>query len=180
MQVELRRNQDILIVTGMGVIAFAMWDVLKTVLYFFFHRKEFSDTLTDALNEMSVDDPIVASWISDHSIIFSIVFYGFIFIFSLFIFLFRLYLGNHARAEGKGQPQGVGYLWVSGIVIIGHVLSFYLTILSLFDDIDHFMDNLMTAVIDLTSFFVLLQMIVASIKVRIIRDKLARRQSHAA
>ena len=104
LQLRLRKNQSDLVAIGLGVIAFGVWSVIKTVLYVAFHTES-------VLGSLEGDKYLILTfWI----LLGGVLAIG---------LALRLYIGLSAIAEGKGKKRKAGYIVLS---LLMSVLSFVL------------------------------------------------------
>ena len=109
-EVKLRRFGNLLTVSGLGVIAFGVWNVLKMILVFVMQR----DMIEAIFAEISANALIKYITIA---IIAAIM---------LLDFLIRLFVGLSARAEGFGKKKGVAYIVFAVLLVLGSVSSLVL------------------------------------------------------
>ncbi len=170
MQKELRKNQDTLIVTGLGVIFFAFWNIVKTVMFLLLCQDKIKDLTEPLLSMYSLPE---------QKLFFNVIFYSLITIAEIISFCFTMYIGLSARAEGMGGSRSCIYLVLSFFLVFFNLGLIYYNILFFDIHFEYLSDEIMAIIFELSSFFTLLQMIISAIKVKIIRHKLARRSSHA-
>lgn len=143
-EIQLRRYQNLLTISGLGVIAFGAWSVLKTILLLFF-RKDYLERLPD--------DPM-----------FLVILYVLIGVILLIDFVIRLFIGLSARAEGFGKKKGYAYI----------VLAILLAILSLASLVMIFFDTSYTSIpemvvsviVEATSLIVIIELLVGAFAVK--------------
>ncbi|MBQ7715557.1 MAG: hypothetical protein IJT70_06785 [Clostridia bacterium] len=156
-EVKLRRFGNLLTVSGLGVIAFGVWNVLKMILVFVMQR----DMIEAIFAEISADALIKYITIA---IIAAIM---------LLDFLIRLFVGLSARAEGFGKKKGVAYIVFAVLLVLGSVSSLVLV----FYDTDSLTKNpiLQTAVsviLEITSMVATIELIVAAVTVKKIKSEI--------
>ena len=93
MEKELRKRQILLAEAGIGVILFAVWNVVKVNLYL-----GLSELPVELLHEAAVRDGIDEKML----LTFMIIIIAGILIWQLSI---RLYIGMSANAEGRGKKK---------------------------------------------------------------------------
>ena len=91
-EVKMRRYQNLLTVSGLGVIMFGVWSVLRTILLLFFQQ----NAVSQAFNDESVTVRILS--------------YTILAVMLLADSLSRLFVGLSARAEGFGKKKGYAYI----------------------------------------------------------------------
>ena len=159
MEKKLRRNQDALMISGLGVMLFAFWSIIKIIITAILDP-------TGLLQQLSAEvDPTFAST----NIYLFLVIVILIIYFSLDLGI-RLYVGLSARKEGRGQYKKNGRPRTAYIV-----LAFILTLLSAYmiyqlcsnlAVTDQPLDVIAALIVEITSFFTLVGMIRSAIIVR--------------
>ncbi len=161
MEKELRRYQSILSASGLAVIVFGVWSAAKTLILLFSGFGPYD--IRAMLEELDAPPGTL-------TVLFIIIFI----ILNIEIF-FRLFVGLSARAEAAGKKKRVVYLVFAWIILAFSVLS----IISVFQTgfaTDPW-DAVVTLIIEATSLFALINMIVASGKVRRLRKELATQEN---
>ena len=153
MPAELRRQQNTLVVISTGVIAFAMWSVLKTFLYCFFHQSELLN-ITPEMEEGAI-------------LISQIILYILVFLALALDLIPRIYVARSAIAVGRGRKKGKAYIVVSALMAAESVAS----ILAEFFFMDsatfsNSLDTFASVLVDLTSLLMWIELIIAAMKVR--------------
>lgn len=145
-QLSLRKNQNNLVVIGLGVIAFGVWSTIKAVLYTAFN--------TESLLGESAGDNLVtlALWI--------------IMAFILAIDLsLRLYVGLNAIAEGRERKRKTGYIVMALLMALGNFVSVAAE-LYFIRSTESIGTVIVTIVVDLTSGIMLTEMVVSAIRAK--------------
>ena len=141
---KMRRYQNLLTVSGLGVIIFGLWSVLKTILLLF--MKE------GILSEIP-DDTFVR-------VMFFLILGGIL----LIDVLIRLYVGLSARAEGFGKKKGYGYVVIAILMALASLTSL---VLIFFDTNEQSLWELIVSVIvEATSLVVTIELLVAAFTVK--------------
>ena len=141
---KMRRYQNLLTVSGLGVIIFGLWSVLKTILLLF--MKE------GILSEIP-DDTFVR-------VMFFLILGGIL----LVDVLIRLYVGLSARAEGFGKKKGYGYVVIAILMALASLTSL---VLIFFDSNEQSIWELIVSVIvEATSLVVTIELLVAAFTVK--------------
>ena len=149
-EVKMRRYQNLLTVSGLGMIVFALWSVLKTILLFCFNEKLLAEVPDDTLFRV---------------ILFSIV--GFIW---LLDFLMRLFVGLSARAEGFGKKKGNAYIVVAVLIALGSLASL---VMIFFDtSVQSIIELIVSAIVEATSLIVVIELLVAAYTVKKLKKEL--------
>ena len=92
-QIKLRKYQNTLVVVGMGVIAFGIWSVIKTVMLTAFNK--------DEMAELSAQGTAV-----------EVVFWVMLGIMLAIDLWLRLYVGLAAIQEGRGKKRKAYIAWI--------------------------------------------------------------------
>ena len=141
---KMRRYQNLLTVSGLGVIIFGLWSVLKSILLLF--MKE------GILSEIP-DDTFVR-------VMFFLILGGIL----LVDVLIRLYVGLSARAEGFGKKKGYGYVIIAILMALASLTSL---VLIFFDSNEQSIWELIVSVIvEATSLVVTIELLVAAFTVK--------------
>ena len=147
---KMRRYRNLLTVSGLGVIIFGLWSVLKTILLLF--MKE------GILSEIP-DDTFVR-------VMFFLILGGIL----LIDVLIRLYVGLSARAEGFGKKKGYGYVVIAILMALASLTSL---VLIFFDSNEQSIWELIVSVIvEATSLVVTIELLVAAFTVKKLKKEL--------
>ena len=147
---KMRRYRNLLTVSGLGVIIFGLWSVLKTILLLF--MKE------GILSEIP-DDTFVR-------VMFFLILGGIL----LVDVLIRLYVGLSARAEGFGKKKGYGYVVIAILMALASLTSL---VLIFFDTNEQSLWELIVSVIvEATSLVVTIELLVAAFTVKKLKKEL--------
>lgn len=171
---ELRRNQDKLVTIGMGVITFSIWSIIRFFTQAFLNKDEIISNFWETVGELPED---MMEYMSDAVIL--LIYFGIVSIFMLIEVAIEFYVGLSAKAEGMGKKKGILYLIISVILAILNLMS-TITMLDFSKSSAeiHYkpLERVALALIDLTYFVVLVEMIFAAIKVkklkRMIQEKM--------
>ena len=146
---KMRRYRNLLTVSGLGVIIFGLWSVLKTILLLF--MKE------GILSEIP-DDTFVR-------VMFFLILGGIL----LIDVLIRLYVGLSARAEGFGKKKGYGYVVIAILMALASLTSL---VLIFFDTNEQSLWELIVSVIvEATSLVVTIESLVAAFSVKMLKKE---------
>ena len=147
---KMRRYQNLLTVSGLGVIIFGLWSVLKSILLLF--MKE------GILSEIP-DDTFVR-------VMFFLILGGIL----LVDVLIRLYVGLSARAEGFGKKKGYAYVIIAILMALASLTSL---VLIFFDTNEQSLWELIVSVIvEATSLVVTIELLVAAFTVKKLKKEL--------
>ena len=153
----LNKYKDMLIVSGFGVIAFGFWSVIKALLQLIFQYDEINARMDGELSDPE------QSWIV--YLIMIIVF--------ILIILIRSYVGISARSEGLGKKKSPVYIIVAILIL---VFDLYNTTYSIKDFVnasfDDIMDNSIELIVDITSYVIMIRMIISAIVVKVMKKRI--------
>ena len=162
MEKELRKRQILLAEAGFGVILFAVWNVAKVNLYL-----GLSELPVQLLHEEAVRDGIDEKFL----LYFIITIAAAILIWQLSI---RLYIGLSATAEGRGKKKGNAYLVWTAILLVTDLQMIWQTF-----GVDQLLagekitvDQITSFCLEAASMYVLLQLLLSGIRVKILRKKM--------
>ena len=153
MNSEQRKLQNTLSISGLALIAFCALDVLKFVLYWFLNQNAY-ETIKILLDEA----PAAAQ-----TLLFII--FGYI----LVEILLSVFVGLFARSEGKGKKRNIFYVIVAIFMVIYLLATGIYTIVYCFLDtitLESIFDSFISAFVDFTVVFVLIEIISSSLKLR--------------
>lgn len=150
MEAQLRRHQNTLRIMGPGVIIIELWVILKAIAIMIM----VPDSGTAMINTTAEDDSFY--------IIFSII---------LFLYLaidigLRLFIGLSARAEGMGKKKSVAYVVFAILLALVMAVAMVFELIHLTWVTDSVITFFVSAILNLTSIWFLIQVVVASIRVR--------------
>ena len=149
-EIKMRRYQNLLTVSGLGVIIFGLWTVLKTILLLFM-QEDMLDDLPDGL-------------------FYRVLFFTLIGGVLLIDFLIRLFVGLSARAEGFGKKKGYGYIVVAILIAIASLASL---VLIFFDTADRsILELIVSLIVEATSMIATVELLVAAFTVKKLKKEL--------
>ncbi len=149
-EIKMRRYQNLLTVSGLGVIIFGLWTVLKTILLLFL-QEDMVDDLPDGL-------------------FYRVLFFTLIGGVLLIDFLIRLFVGLSARAEGFGKKKGYGYIVVAILIAIASLASL---VLIFFDTADRsILELIVSFIVEATSMIATVELLVAAFTVKKLKKEL--------
>ena len=149
MKAKLIREETALSISGMAVMAFGLWTIIRVVMEIL----------------INMGPVIEASKGSDEFIVYIIVCVIMIFA-SLIALGLRAYIGLSARSFGRGKDKGILFIIVTGIVIFIDTAAL---VYSFFQSLDLAISDIAAIFVDLTSLFALVRVMVAAISVRAYR-----------
>ena len=147
-QAHVRQLQETLTVVGAGVIAFASWSLVKTILMFLLLDEGGQREMLGISDALSMRAFYIA---------FAVV--------ALFDLAVRLFVSRSARAEGRGKRKGVAYLVVGALLAVLSVVNIVLIALGTAQSSGLF-DMVIGIIIEITSAATLVLMIVCAIRLR--------------
>ncbi len=157
MERELRRYQSILAASGLAVIAFGVWDLVKGVIILLFGN----DNLRDLIEQLGLPWEVFAVTL----VIILIIFFLFL--------LLRLFIGLSAYSESKGKKKGKAYLILAGILFVMSIISITTYFGSSYSS--SYLDLIVALIVEATSAYAFFEMIYAGVKVKKIRKQLEER-----
>ena len=141
---KLRRYQNLLTVSGLGVIAFGIWSVIKTILLLFFNK------------ELLADMP-------DNTLAY-VILYIFIGVLLLIVFSIHLFVGLSARAEGFGKKKGSAYIVVAILMALLSLASLVTVFFKA--DKTSLLELAVSVIVEATSLIVMIELLVAAFTVK--------------
>ena len=158
MEAEIRRHETTLIYSGYAVIAFGLWSIIRTVLM----------RLMDpaALQRLFFDD---ASLSLEE---YGTVLYWILLVLLVLDLLYRTYLGMSAVREGQGQKKKWVYVVLAFLYAEGCVVGDVRALISPPGGV-YSLDLIVGTVVDLTSCVALLEIVWASVHLRLLKKKAA-------
>ena len=146
METKLRKYRDTLSITGMGVIVFGVWMVIKFIL-----------------STVFMDDYLAKNGIVLSDRMSEIVYYVFITVLLAVSVALRVKVGSDAIKEGKGKKRGIFYIFVAAFIYVpASVYSLYTG----FSDMSDVFDSVTGMFVELTSLITTLEMLVSAIRVK--------------
>ena len=172
MQTELIKHRHTLAVVGMGAIAFGIWSLIKSILYFVL-----VEPLSDIINE-NLDSIIDSNFEALAALALSILIVG---LFVLIDMLFRWKVGRRAMAISRGDKDpGVGFFILSAILLLMDLSELVLGVSSIVGAIsssEDMIDQISTLLVDFTSVVMLIEMLFAAIMIRKKEKKISEGQN---
>ena len=170
MERKLRRYQNVLVCVGSGVIMFGFWGAVKSVMNMILKKQEIA---TLAI-QMGVSEETV-------SMMMPFMFIATLIVVALDVTL-RMIVGLSARREGRARDEKKHWAYLVFAVILAMI-----TLSSLFTDIatvdynySGVLDSVITAVIDLTSFVMSIELFVTGVKVKVLKKKCRKAKAEEA
>ncbi len=157
-----RKNQDTLVATGNGILAFGFWGIIKTILYLIVRRKEFLKEFYIPADETGLGRDQIET-------IIVILFFAVLVFSVLLVTWAHTYVGLHARSEGLGRKHSSVYLFIAGILLLSSVTSVCYEIWTIAAGSEDSWDMIASLIVDLTMIITIAQMIRAARKVKAYR-----------
>ncbi len=156
---ELRRNQDTLAIFGQGVVAFGIWSIIRTLTTYYYQFPEFWKSART----------------QEYPVLHAVLTFLIVAILIALMLALRAYIGLSARAEAMRGQRKTAYLFAAGVLIIGQLFLVAAEVWVFFyDEMDT--DRIVSCFIELTSAVTIIEMIVASCRVKRITKALENRQ----
>ncbi len=155
MERELRRFRDHLRISGMGIIVFGFWSVIRTTIYAITNRKELMSDVTESV------DPELAATI--YAITFAVIL--------IFILIMRWFMGIRAIREAKGQKAGSMYILLAFLYVVTYIAVLALEIFDYKDMQISLIEEIVTVIVDLTSLSMFVELLYAVIQVRAMKKR---------
>ena len=149
-EVKLRRYENLLTVSGLGVIVFGLWSVIKTLLVLFMQE----DTLADMPD----------------STLIRVIFFTIIGLVLLVDLLLRLFVGLSARAEGFGKKKGVVYIVFAILLAIVSLISVGMIFFDM--DEESIVEIIVSVIVEGTSLIVVIELLIAAFNVKKLKKEL--------
>lgn len=159
METKIRREEDTLFLSGLAVIIFGIWGSLKICITFFLESEAVLKTVdVDGLDLLLV----------------KIITFAFVLILCLIDLFFRLRIGIPAMKESREKGQSHYYLILAGFYLLTDAIAFLSVFIVPGGDVDvaektDLMSRVTKFIIQASSCYVLLQLIISSIKLRRLR-----------
>lgn len=162
-RIRFRKIRSRLGISAFGVMAFAVWSIIRTILQMFFGT-------TPTLNEVNngVAAQTIEAQVDDSVIVLILVVV--LTVLAVEIAL-RLFIGLSARAESKGKKKSIVYIILAGLFI-----PFYVTIIIYSFQNSNYLesnvfDNIISIILDITSLISFIELFVSAIMLRRMRKK---------
>ena len=159
MQTELIKHRHTLAVVGMGAIAFGIWSLIKSILYFVLVEPIFK-TISSNYDDLS--NSKYEAWVLV-AITFAIV--------VMFVLI--------AVSRGDKEP-GVGFFILSSILLLmdmAELIMGALSIAGIIPSDEDITDQISTLLVDFTSVVMLIEMLFAAIMIRKLVRKISEGQN---
>lgn len=152
MNANLNKTEINLISAGTGMLFFGLWTFIKISLSYLIFGM---DQYIRPEDEVYRTPIIITTWAI-----------------TVLLTLLYCYIGLTARGEGKGKRKSVFYLILIGFMLLVRTLVITLEILAVFFSETGKFTLLVTVIVDITAFFMLLEIMINSAKLRSLREQL--------
>ena len=170
-EIKLRKYEHALVISGVGVIAFGLWSIIKAATYFILLPL---DQLKAAAMGQELGDVQLQATDRETAILLAAAI-----IFVLVLdFAVRLYIGRSAFVDGRRlKKKRFAYVIMAMFVAAGLVSNLVTRCVQMGSDKETAWDNVVASanvsvVVDITSLLALIEMIAAAIMVRRLRKRL--------
>ncbi len=167
--VEIKKNikkcESNITITGIGVLVFGLWDVLKFIIQTAYGSIDIARELSEIELDSEID-PIIVPLITFFFILFV----------SLIIIVVHCFIGLRAIGYGRGIKRKWGFLFFAGIIAVMTAIGIPDYFVS--RDGRFFIDDTVVAaaLVDLTLCYILCDMIFSAIGLKIFSSKLEQEQ----
>ena len=169
--VRLRRHENNLMIIGMGIMIFGMWDIAKTMGILFLNKRIFIDAISENMNGVENVDGVFSD-----GFVFTI-FAGLVISILLVSIAARLIIGISAVSVARKKKKRFFYIPVAVLYIISSIITVYLIIKSVVDTLSgtdiivlETRDSpIVSVVIEITNIIMMIEVVVSSIKIRKLR-----------
>ena len=175
-QIKLRKYENILAISGVAVIAFGVWTIIKSAFYLLLQPFDIEifippEQLAEMEAEMGPNVDILTSG----------VIVGAIFFILFLDLLLRFYIGRSAYADGRARKRKrVIYVIVAIIMAVAFANGIWVTVSNLFfgepteqsEGVEYMRGVFTSVLLDMTSLLALIELIVSAIQVRRLRKEL--------
>ena len=174
MQTELIKHRHTLAVVGLGAIAFGIWSLIKSILYF---------VLVNPIGNIIASNYDYTNDSEYETVIVLIISFGIVGLFVLADMLFRWRVGRKAMAISRGEREpGVVFFILSAILMLMDLAELVMGVLSItgFMSSDgDLTDQISTLLVDFTSVVMLIEMIYAAVMIRKLTKAISEGQNTA-
>jgi len=154
MERKLRHLENNLVVAGTGLLAFSVWSIIRTLLFLLTYRQELTNYIEQLVEEEGTEVP--------PALVIIVV----IILFALVVLPYII-IGRSARTEGMGKKRKKFYIVLAIIMLIPQILIVITSISSVFGaEEGSLLEAIITAMIDVTTFCVLLETVITAIRVK--------------
>ena len=149
---KIRRDQHTLVILGNGVILFGVWSFVKAILSLWLTPSVYMQGADPSVGKITIVIAVLIALVVD--------------------LLLRFFVGRSARNVGLGKKTHIAYIGAAVLLMILYVISTGGMFYQFFVQQNNMFESLINLIIDITSFIILLELVIASVKVK-------RRSRHA-
>lgn len=161
-EAKMRKQQSILMCSGLAVILFGAWEIVRTMLMRYMDATHFMDYL-DVVG-------ITSDVLSFNAIMIIIV------IVMILNLLMRSYIGVNAIKEGQGlKTKGIAYILLALIELVAATMA-DIHDLNTYINVNFQPEYILTTIIDISIHIATLEIIISAIKLRTIRKTMSEPQ----
>lgn len=169
---KIRKQESMLSCSGMGVIIFGIWNIIRALLMEYLDPSGFLNisSIVEEVNENIANEALASGEIVDISEAIPMVteglLFSFVMLFLLLDLIIRLYIGMSARMEGRGRlKKRPTYIVISGLYLL---LEVYRNISAACKVITGVVsiDDMFFSIADLTTCIAMVLMLISAIKLR--------------
>ena len=154
----LRKYEDDLHVSGTGVIVMGAWSVVRVIIELIVNPKEYFEPVDD--------DPVVR-------VITVIVMIAFIALLIAIVLKIHLYIGLNAIKDARGEEHKKRYCTGTVIYTVFSVAALALYKDDLVNNLEHIDTTIAEILVDLTTIYILIVVVLSSSKIRKLREELS-------
>ena len=160
MERKLRHLQNNLVIAGTGLMAFTFWNIIRVLLFLVTYRSELKEYIQSLAEEEGTEIPPILVYL----VLILIV---------VLVSLPYIIIGKSARTDGMGKKKKTFFIVLAVIMLIPQALIAIFSISEVFDAGEALIEALITALIDLTTFCVLMETVITAILVKKYRKLLS-------
>ena len=166
----LRRYRDTLSISGLAIIAFGVWDILKATLSNVFGRSYY-------VADQEADEGVQAilEMLADNSEAFLLAVIVGLFLMVVIGLVLRIYVGLSAYAEAHGKRKSWTYVIVAGLMAISSATLMIAGLVTA-RNLGNALATIITGTIELTSTFAYVDLIRSAVIVKRLSKSLAERR----
>lgn len=175
-QIKLRKYENILAVSGVAVIAFGVWTIIKAAFYLFLNPFNLEIFISpEEIAEAKAEAGEIAGTVMSGVVI------AIIFIVLLMDLLLRMYIGRSAYSDGRARKKkSIVYVIIAIFIIFAFANSIGFTISNMINgttveqtEAEEYMSSAFTSLfLDMTSLLALVELAFSAIQVRRLRKDL--------
>lgn len=160
MERELRRQQNLLVDAGMGMVMFGIWGVVK-INMFLALSSDFAEAWQIALQESEIAEEyfLVGFWVA-------------IAIYLVLVLFSRLYIGMSAVAEGKGKKKGYAYILMTAVLLVFNLHTNWYIYTEEQPVVN--LNWIMGILLDMASLQIMMELVISAIRVKRLRKKMKK------